>query len=362
MSYFKSEYFEENENNVKQQDIIGGDNEYFDIMDNYNFNKKLDIKKNNVILKDKPYESSIKGGANVEENETIIEKKDISHNIIFAGDYFDDSSANQNQILDTSRLETEIKQKSVGGALKPLDHVVKNNTECADLAKKQGEYCLPAPILNEVLQSNNAKTLDEAKRKTACDSEKCVAERTDSQLAIFFKQPGPSSTTKWLSNSNIDTVLASFAAHNPKFLHISFHMINFAERPHLKINNINWQDASRRYDSAAGAINTDTYERMKGKHWFAVYVSFKDKTIEYFDSAARDRPEIDRWVETVKSQLPNYSVKKNTTQHQKGATECGMYTLYFIATRLLFNIKFEEFQKMSIDDEYMHLFRKYLFA
>jgi hypothetical protein len=352
MSYFKSEYFEENE-------ILGGANEYIidehklltdpDILQNdYNFAKKLDIKENNVVLKDKPYISSIKGG-------------NVLAGDVLAGDYFDDSNANQNQIIDVSRLETELKQKSVGGALKPLDHVVKNNTECADLAKKQGESCLPAPILNEVLQSNNAKTLYEAKQKTACDSEKCVAERTDSQLAIFFKQPGPYSTTKWLSNSNIDTVLASFAAHNPKFLHIPFHMINFAERPHLKINNINWQDASRRYDSAAGAINTDTYERMKGKHWFAVYVSFKDKTIEYFDSAARDRSEIDQWIETAKRQLPDYTVKKNTIQHQKGATECGMYTLYFIAARLLFNIKFEEFQKMSIDDEYMHLFRKYLF-
>jgi hypothetical protein len=312
-----------------------------DVANEYKFDKDLDIKKNNVIVDGIPYESSISGG-----------------------DFYDDPSANQNQSIETSRLEEEIKQNNrIAASIKPIVHALNNPSDCADLSKKPGESCLPPDVLGGVLKTHNATTLDDVKRKTSCDSEKCVAERTNSQLGVFFKQSGPTSTTKWLSNSNIDTLLASFAAHRPKFLHIPFHMINFAEKSFAKLNYINWKEASRNYDSAACAINTDTYERMKGKHWFAIYVSFKDKTIEYFDSAARDRPEINNWIEKTNAALGNtYTVKKNTIQHQKGSTECGVYTIYFIACRLLFNIPFEEFQKIMINDEYMHVVRKLIFV
>lgn len=356
MNFSSNEYFEDDE-------IVGG-NEFIEpskpepctftkyvpienLSDFYEFSKHLDIKNNNVKLKNTtPYISNIKGG-----------------NSVNAGDFYDDPNANQNQELETSKLEAEVKGSRQPPVITPLSHALINQTDCADITKKQGEDCMPQHIIQEVLRTNGTKNMEEAKRKTGCDSEKCVAERTNAKLSIFFRQPGPRSTTKWLSNSNLDTVLSSFAAHKPKFLHIPFHMINFAEHPNMTLNNINWPDVAQKYDAAACAVNTDTYERMKGKHWFALYVSFKDKTIEYFDSSSRDRQEINTWMEDTNRKLGgSYTLKKNKVQHQHGATECGVYTLYFIAARLLFNIPFEEFQKNMVNDEYMYIFRKIVFA
>ena len=154
MDYLQSEY------------LINGGDDPLDLIKNINVPKKHDIKENNVKRSSiVPYESSIKGG-----------------------DYYDDPNANQNEIINTSRTEQEIAAGGKAKALSPLKIALENKSDCADISKKQGELCMPEEKIKEVLIINNAKSLEDAKTKTACDSEKCVALRTSPEFSIYFKQ------------------------------------------------------------------------------------------------------------------------------------------------------------------------------
>ena len=83
----------------------------------------------------------------------------------------------------------------------------------------------------------------------------------------------------------------------------------------------------------------------------------------YFDSTGssiHSEPHIHKFYEKVKEQDPSYLLIENKVEHQKGNTECGMYTLFFIIV-MLQSGKFSYFQKNVFPDKSMVTLRKKLF-
>jgi hypothetical protein len=110
------------------------------------------------------------------------------------------------------------------------------------------------------------------------------------------------------------------------------------------------------YERVALVVNTDTSDGP-GIHWVAVFVDNKTKTLEIFDSTGTRvndcifRLLLRSWPRT------EYVYTENKTVHQLGKTECGVYSLYYIVSRLCGLPSKELYTTVIRDDEISKLRR-----
>jgi hypothetical protein len=90
----------------------------------------------------------------------------------------------------------------------------------------------------------------------------------------------------------------------------------------------------------AVVFNLDRYFQP-GSHWVSMFIDLDRKFLFYFDSAATPlKPEIPRLIARIEQQAKEdlgitLRVYNNGSHaHQRGGTECGMYSIYFIITLL----------------------------
>jgi len=207
-----------------------------------------------------------------------------------------------------------------------------------------------------------SEVIKAVEEKTDCKSESCaVAIVIPQSLEVRFNSSGPWNSTNWLSNNNIDRVLELYWNVMPKFIPIPFQMRDFAKQPNSKLANFNWESAKKTgVNYIACALNTDwTYG--KGEHWVSFFVDFPGKTVEYFDSAGQTpHSEFIQLLVDVASKLEFKDECITTVVHQTENTECGMYTLFYILSRL-HGIPFKKFRGRRIPDDVMVAFRKFVF-
>jgi len=97
-----------------------------------------------------------------------------------------------------------------------------------------------------------------------------------------------------------------------------------------------------------------------GSHWVALWLEFdrdtQEVTFEYFDSfgdppGAAMKKTINHMVQRVESVLPDWTVIRvnHKRKHQKRATECGTYTLWFLQNKLA-GKQFGWFEKQELGD------------
>ena len=216
-----------------------------------------------------------------------------------------------------------------------------------------------------------------------------------------LKTTGPRDSTDLLSNFNIDHVLRRWAVQYPKFYNCPFSMMDF-EKVVYDFSLLNLADiyqgkivqrifspdpeynrkdleagkpVKRRSDCFACVLNTDV-SSGKGKHWVCVFADMRQKanwTIEYFNSSGNPPPKaVTRWMETqannLRERFQNWSqpptvktVVVTSVAHQKGDTECGLYTLYYIRARLEGHPA-SAFAEDKVPDSDMTEFRKHVFS
>ena len=106
---------------------------------------------------------------------------------------------------------------------------------------------------------------------------------------------------------------------------------------------------------------------LGGSHWVSLFINVKKKTIFYFDSAGEKIPaRIMKFVKTVTSQGKNLGIdfkfdQNYPVEHQYGNTECGVYSIFFIAHMLEDTINEEYLKTHILHDKYMSKFRKIYF-
>lgn len=197
-----------------------------------------------------------------------------------------------------------------------------------------------------------------------------------------FKAEGPRETTELVSNFDIINILNRWQYEFPDFYSYGFAMIDFADTKSdlariapsnlikgLKIVNDEKELEIKKFKTFACVINTD-HSNGRGKHWVCIFGDCRnDKkwTIEFFNSSGNPpTSEIVEWMEYARDNLNKLNPGKVKTRvvssirHQNSRTECGIYSLYYIRSRLD-GVSYKVLASARIKDEAMIEFRKHLF-
>ena len=104
-----------------------------------------------------------------------------------------------------------------------------------------------------------------------------------------------------------------------------------------------------------------------GSHWVSLFINTRKKIIFYFDSAGEKIPQrIMKFVKTVTAQGKALGVdfkfdQNYPVEHQYQNTECGIYSIFFIAHMLEDKINEYYLKTHILKDKYMSKFRKIYF-
>jgi hypothetical protein len=176
---------------------------------------------------------------------------------------------------------------------------------------------------------------------------------------------------KWLNSNDITYVMEQYEEAFPAFEFMGPHPIDFAAPdPYTKdgkclINEmceIRVTNALKEGTESIGVIyNLDPHFKG-GSHWVAVYIDLKHHKTYYFDSYAIEPPKqiatFMKWLTTQDSEMKLFY---NGNRFQKGGSECGMYSMYFIL-RMLHGDDFQEFSRTKPPDSFMLDLRDWMFS
>ena len=189
---------------------------------------------------------------------------------------------------------------------------------------------------------------------TMCDQDKCWLQNlkltgNDKNLlqTQLFVPPKPSEWKKqpntWLTNFDIENVLRQYEVSHPNFQFIGPSPIDYDTKPNKthcvcdKLCNFSVQNQLKMGKKKIGVVfNLDPHNKG-GSHWVSMFIDLEDKFVFYFNSTGEKmQPQLKKFKDMVVSQGgSDMDFYTNTFEHQKGNTECGMYSLYFIVTCLL---------------------------
>jgi len=180
---------------------------------------------------------------------------------------------------------------------------------------------------------------------------------------------------EWLSSLDIIQVMnqyekkyKNFDFIGPSPIDYDTHMLNgkcvWEELCHFNLST----HLKNGYDKIGVIFNTDTHDKG-GEHWVSLFIDIKKKIVFFFDSVGDPIPkQIKKFVDDVIKQgkeLDNpinlIFDQNHPVEHQKGNTECGMYSLYFIIHMLKNKISSNYLKTHKLDDKYVEKFRKIYF-
>jgi hypothetical protein len=221
-------------------------------------------------------------------------------------------------------------------------------------------------------------------KEKRCNNERCWLseigdKKRETELAekVFAPDQPPewrNNPDEWLSNFDIFNVLWQYQEKYPDFKFMGPTTIDFDTRLPEKngqcventLCNFNLKkDISEGIQHFGCVFNLDKHWQS-GSHWVSIYIDIPEKIIFFFDSAgASNTPnEIHDLVDRVKEQGVHlnppieFEYFSNTrNQHQKGNTECGMYSIFFIITMLTGKTPFYKNKVLSMDER-IELFLK----
>lgn len=272
-----------------------------------------------------------------------------------------------------------------------------------DCTDPNAVICSSGSLVKEIAQNYSIdktdpqEVIEEAKKKTKCDSEVCVVKKTSNRSSIAkrellerFKNTGPKTEDNtWLNNHNIDGVLLRWMLEFPDFMACPFAMRDFDKTmepfSQLKLPDVYTGEYAvdlgipgskvRKAKIFACVLNTDV-STGPGIHWVAVVVDMRTETphIFYFNSTGNKAfKEIRTWQARTAKELKDSKlfnkdpVIKDVTevQHQKENVVCGLYSLYFI--RYMLTHKTEDYEFFTnpnneIVDNSMNEFRRMVFS
>ncbi len=233
-----------------------------------------------------------------------------------------------------------------------------------------------SPILTPIKKK---EIVEKLKADTNCESESCIytspiiiqklgETQTKAILESNFKSKGPYDSTTWLNNEHIDNVLRQNMEKYKNFYAIGYQMIDFKEqKTELEIINIPYE--LKTYNTMGVVLNTDITEG-KGKHWFAIFIDARKKpyTLEFFNSSGNlPVHQVQTWLNKTQRAIkragkPVKIIIVSPYEIQKSDTECGVFCLWFILSRLD-GVPVESFTDVNMGpgDEKMIEYRNELF-
>jgi hypothetical protein len=230
----------------------------------------------------------------------------------------------------------------------------------------QQQYNTTHPM-HKITQKNPSKAWNELKNRLQCDKDECflnqiqnISVREELKTHLFApKHPDDWKTNpqEWLSNYDIMDVMRQYEKTYPEFKLIGPTTIDFDTKIPEKgfqcvlddLCNFSLDKFIKAKKTKIGIVfNLDKYYQS-GSHWVSMFIDISNKFIFFFDSADNSiPPEI--WTENSNdNSLVNRIIRQGKelsppivftfysnrgVEHQRGNTECGMYSLFFIITML----------------------------
>ena len=216
-----------------------------------------------------------------------------------------------------------------------------------------------------------------------CKTEKCWLKQnfasnklTDELKNYTFVPETPTkwkvNKNEWLNSLDIERVMKQYEKKYSDFNFLGPSPIDFNKK--LVNNTCVWDDLCHfdlkekllKNKKRIGIIfNTDPHYKS-GSHWITMFIDINNKFILFFDSTGYYLPkEIKKFIENIKNQGNDIGVKFkvyiNKKQHQKGNTECGMYSLHTIISLLEKEHDVNFFLNYDIPDKKMEKLREVYF-
>ena len=172
----------------------------------------------------------------------------------------------------------------------------------------------------------------------------------ESILYFTFKPKGLETKRTWFNTMNINEIMQQY-----QDLYKDFKFLGAQPSDYTKIKKLNKSDLKHNSRYLGIIFNTDPHTKP-GQHWIAVFIDNHTKRLDYFDSLGHvPTKNIASFLKLFK----DYHFNINRKEHQKGGTNCGVYSCFFIIQRLNGNT-FHNINK-KITDKMMTDYRDILF-
>jgi hypothetical protein len=188
-----------------------------------------------------------------------------------------------------------------------------------------------------------------------------------------------SNSHKWLSTPDLENVMIQYEDAYPDFKFLGISPIDFDTRPGGRFGecvtdslcNLSVKAMRRTGIRQFGTIlNLDEHDEP-GSHWVAIYGRIDDPKspnygVHYFDSVANDTPqEAATFMQRIAkelSELDRVDLKavpctSNDVQLQFKNTECGIFSMYFLACCVSGKVSVQDVWKAMAKDDMIHTLR-----
>jgi hypothetical protein len=255
--------------------------------------------------------------------------------------------------------------------------------------KGTSETCLPDSVSSRLLKTWKVRTLADLWAATSCapGADHCLLEKSGlgdkekKDIRTHYLRPRyPVAWRKkpdtWLDNVNIADVMEQYQETFPWFRFMGVLPIDFSipdpyrtdgvvQCLHKDICDLQLKDEYKRGIRGIGLIfNLDPHDKG-GSHWVGLYMDLHNimaPQISYFDSYGyKTPPMIARLMRAFTLQIPGCRLAYNARRYQRGGTECGMFSMYFLIC-MIHGIPFDQFCKDAVDDQMMLQLRPILFS
>jgi hypothetical protein len=214
-----------------------------------------------------------------------------------------------------------------------------------------------------------------------CNKESCWLKQkavfgpVDSDVADSFAPESPPEWKKnpneWLTSLDIVNVMKQYEKAYPCFDFIGPSPIDFDTKKLYgecvwdELCKFSIKEQIKNKKTKIGMVfNTDPHNKP-GEHWISMFIHIKKHKIFFFDSTGEKAPKqimdlVNRIIEEGKHLNPkiNFQFDSNEgIEHQYGNTECGIYSLYFIAHLLEDKFTSHYLKTHILKDKYMENFR-----
>jgi hypothetical protein len=238
------------------------------------------------------------------------------------------------------------------------------------------------------ITTNNAKEIHAKLSQLlsdVCNKESCwLKQKSDfgeltSETSDIFAPDSPAewkaNPNEWLSSIDIIKVMKQYEKAYKCFEFIGPSPVDFDTRKMYgecvwnELCKFNIQEQIKSGKTKIGIIfNTDPHDKP-GQHWISMFINIKKQNIFFFDSTGDRAPKevkvlIDRIIQQGNNLNPPIHFKYDDSagvKHQKGNTECGVYSLYFIVHMLEDKTTNHYLKTHLLPDKHINKFRKVYF-
>lgn len=171
-----------------------------------------------------------------------------------------------------------------------------------------------------------------------------------------FRPNGPQGRFDWLSTIDINQVLYQYEEKYPDFKFLGAVPRDFMELDYLPFQKLDLRDLESEGIKRIGVIFNTDKSTGKGKHWISLFADLDKAQIYFSDSMGIRQPsEVNEFMKIIekylieKKKILEPDIRYNKTQHQRGNSECGVYSINFIL-RLLKGKTFDHLTRKRLSD------------